>query len=244
MEVVEAIEKRALTKKKDFETTSDYEARKADALSEKFLGDLSIESVFTFVVPVTKEDVYSAGLRYGYNADKGSVSVYVLPRSTMLNGIGGPSGEISYFKDITGLDVFDLKSKLVSNSSYQGSNAYGAVVTVRKSIMYQYGIAADRIPFLRFKRSYDYTSPSVASTFKLSPVQAAQELPKLKALLFLKLKTPYVDYNYDHYEPTINKAKDVSVASKYLTGDVLGIVFYSGLTGEIFTRVPAGFGRR
>jgi len=30
---------------------------------------------------------------------------------------------------------------------------------------------------------------------------------------------------------------------KYLTGGVLGIVFYSGLTGEVFARLPDGFGK-
>ena len=30
---------------------------------------------------------------------------------------------------------------------------------------------------------------------------------------------------------------------KYLYGDVLGIVFYSGKTGEIFARLPENFGK-
>ena len=30
---------------------------------------------------------------------------------------------------------------------------------------------------------------------------------------------------------------------KYISGSILGIVYYSGLTGEIFARLPDSFGR-
>jgi hypothetical protein len=68
-------------------------------------------------------------------------------------------------------------------------------------------------------------------------------LPAMKALIVMKLSAPYVVYNFRHKEPTRDSPTDISWKEKFLTGDVLGIVYYSGKTGEIFARLPDAFGR-
>jgi hypothetical protein len=77
----------------------------------------------------------------------------------------------------------------------------------------------------------------------LDNAQAAAELPELKALIVMKLTDPYVVYNFTHKEPKRDSPTDISSQEKFLTGDVLGIFYYSGRTGEIFARLPEAFGK-
>lgn len=244
-EVIDAIEKMTGVKKGEFESTADYNARRSAALAGKFLGDSSIEDVLAFVVPVSKGGKYSSGLRYEFNADTGDVNLYVLPASSKylpLNGIGAPDYATNR-RESKGLDRFDLSKKIESQSTYQGSNAYGATVTVQKTSMSKLGIAANRLPFLSFERELAYSNPMIASQFKLENSRAAQELPALKVLIVMKLADPYIVYNFGHVEPKRDNPVDISVKEKFLTGNVIGIVFYSGLTGEIFARLPETFGK-
>ena len=83
----------------------------------------------------------------------------------------------------------------------------------------------------------------VSAQFKLENSRASTELPTMKALVVMKLKNPYVLYHFKHLEPTRDSPLDVYMQKKFLTGDVLGIVYYSGTTGEIFARLPENFGK-
>lgn len=244
VEAIGAVEKMTGVKKGEFESTADYNARKSAALAGRFLNDSTIEDVLAFVVPATKGGDYRSGLRYEFNADTGDVSLYVLPASSKyitLNGIGGPDG--TNRREGKGLDKFELSTRIESKSTYQGSNAYGATVTVEKTIMSTFGIAANRLPFLSFERQLRYPRPTIAGQFRMDTARAAQELPALKALIVMKLADPYIFYNFRHTEPTRDDPVDNSVLEKFLTGDVIGIVFYSGLTGEIFARIPEAIGK-
>lgn len=243
--VIAAIEKLTGSKKGEFESTADFNARKAAALTAKFLDDSSVEDIFAFIIPVRKGGKYSDGLRYEFNADTGDVNLYALPMSSKynyLNGIGAPDYQTNR-RESRGLDQFSLNTEIESRSTYQGSNAYGATVTVEKTNMSSTGIAANRIPFLKFERDTSYSNPIVASQFKLDNAQAAAELPELKALIVMKLADPYVVYNFIHKEPKRDSPTDISSQEKFLTGDVLGIIYYSGRTGEIFARLPETFGK-
>jgi hypothetical protein len=243
--VIDTIEKMIGTKQGEFESTADYNARRSAALARKFLGDSSIEDVLAFVVPVSKVRKYSNGIRYEFNADTGDVNLYVLPESSKyltLNGIGAPDYATNR-RESNELDRFELTTKIKSKSTYRGSNAYGATVTVEKTIISRLGIAANRVPFLNFERDLVYSNPMIASQFKLENSRAERELPKLKALIVIKLSDPYIIYNFIHAEPERNNPVDISAQEKFLTGNVIGIVFYSGLTGEIFAQLPETFGR-
>jgi hypothetical protein len=244
-EVIEAIEKLPGAKKGEFESTADYNARRDAALSAKFLDNASVDDVFAFVVPVSKGGKYRDGFEYEFDADTSDIKLYALPQSSeyhSLNGIGAPDYQTNR-RESKGLDEFKLSSNIILSSTYQGSNAYGATVTVEKTITSYAGIAANRIPFLNFKRDIVYGNPTVSAQFKLENSRAVAELPAMKALIVMKLSAPYVVYNFRHKEPTRDSPTDISWKEKFLTGDVLGIVYYSGKTGEIFARLPDAFGR-
>jgi hypothetical protein len=241
-EVVDAIEKMTGSKKGEFESTADYTARKAVALSGKFLGDSSLEDTFAFVVPVSKGGPYRDGLGYVFNADTSEVRLFVLPTPSSMNGIGAPDYQTNR-RESNGLDQFALEYKIISQSTYEGSNAYGAKVTVEKTSSNRLGIAANRIPFLSFKRELVYSNPIPAVQFNLENARAAMELPALKALLVMQLAEPFIAYHFIHKEAKRDSPSEISNQGKFLTGNILGIVFYSGVTGEIFARVPDAFGR-
>lgn len=244
-DVIEAVEKLPGAKKGEFESTADYNARRDAALSAKFLDNASVNDIYAFVVPVPKGGKYRDGLGYEFDADTGDVKLYALPKSSeylSLNGIGAPDYQTNR-RESKGLDQFRLSTKIESNSTYQGSNAYGATVTVEKTSMSSAGIAANRIPFLSFKRDIVYANPTVSAQFKLDNSRASAELPAMKALIVMRLSAPYVVYNFTHKEPKRDSPTDISMQEKFLAGDVLGIVYYSGQTGEIFARLPENFGK-
>lgn len=244
-EVIEALEKLTGVKKGEFESTADFNARRDAALSAKFLDNASINDIFAFVVSVPKGGKYRDGIGYEFDADTSDVKLYALPKSSEyfpLNGIGAPDYQTNR-RESGGLDQFRLSSKIESNSTYQGSNAYGATVTVERTSMSSAGVAANRIPFLRFKREIVYVNPAVSAQFKLENWRASTELPILKALIVMKLSPPYVVYNFNHKEPKRDSPTEILNREKFLTGDVLGIVYFSGLTGEIFARLPENFGK-
>lgn len=240
-----AIGKWESVKKGEFESTSDFNARKAAALSDKFLGDSSIEDTFAFVFRVASYQKFSNGLKYNFNADTSEVRLFVLPKTRKPKRIslpyypyyefsGSPSSE---------MDELDIDAKVDSASTYQGSNAYGAMANVDKSWITKLGILANPIPFLNSKRASNYPNPVADAQFNLENTKAAKELPVLKALIIVKLIEPYGVFDIVRFSPTLDDPTDISVSSWYLTSDVLGIVFYSGLTGEIFARIPENFGK-
>ncbi len=61
--------------------------------------------------------------------------------------------------------------------------------------------------------------------------------------MVMKLASPYIAYNWFSKKPTRDDPTELSVTGKYLTGSVLGIVFYSGITGKIFACIPEIFGK-
>lgn len=241
LDLVDAIEKLSGQKKGEFESTADFNARKAAALSGKILGDSGAEDTFAFVLSVAKGSRYSDGLKYDFNADTSELRLFVHPNSLPLNGIGAPDYETNQ-RQSNDLDQFDLAVKTISNSTYVGSNAYGAKVTVEKTSMIAVGVAAIRIPFLNFERK-SYSNPNAAAKFKMENARAARELPALKVLVAMKLADPFIVYGFSHIEPERDSPFDISLQRKYLTGNILGMVFYSGLTGDVFLRLPENFGK-
>lgn len=257
-DIVNAIEKVTNIRKDEFETTANFSARKAAAVSGKFVGDLAIDDLLAFVLPVKSGENYSMSeLGYKYNADTGEVSLFVLPRSSTPNGIGAPSSAnmpprkaaapgapkiAEPVRQFTDLDVFNLDFRIESQKTYRASNAFGANVTVQESSFTRLSIASDRIPFLNFKRETLYSNPISAATFNLDPAKAAKELPVLKAVMIARLADPYILYHFFHTKPTREDPTEMSSTNKLLFGDILGVVFYSGLTGEIFARLPHSLG--
>lgn len=244
-DIIQSLEKIVGIKKGEFESTVDFNNRRASALNEKTLQGSSIDDTFAFVTSVVKNEGYSHGIKYNFNADSGDVNLYILPSSSKyrpINGIGAPNFTVNR-QVRRDLDKFVMNTVLDSKSTYKGSNAYGASVMVDKTVSSNFGIAANKIPFLKFEREIIYRNPIASGSFKLENSRAAVELPNLKALIVMKLAEPYIEYNFSSIEPKRDNPIDIQTQEKLLAGDILGVIFYSGLTGEIFARIPDGFGK-
>ncbi len=243
VDLVEAIVRLTGQTKGEFESTADFNTRKAAALNKKILGNSNIDDNFAFVFSVKKGGQYPDGLRYDFNADTGEVRLFALPTLKSFNGIGAPDYHTNK-RESSKLDSLDSDGKIESQSTYQGSNAYGATVTVEKTSMSQFGIAVNTIPFLNFERELAYSNPIAVAAFKIDNAKAAREMPALKALVIMKLAEPLIVYDFSRKEPKRDSPSDISMQRKYLTGNILGIVFYSGLTGEVFARLPETLGKQ
>jgi hypothetical protein len=233
-QVIDTVERMSQAKRGEFESTTEFNARRAKTLSAKVVGDLGIEDTFAFVAPVHKGGEYIRGLTYTFNADSGELLLLAIPASSEMNGIGAPNYDPHARRDTGEWNSFDLEDTK-HESTYLGSNAFGASVSVTKVVVDVFGIAAHQIAFLK-----ERSTP--AAQLKLDNQKAARELPLLKALVVMKLTDPYVVYSFRHDEPTRDHPFEFAFQFKYLTGNVLGIVYYSGLTGEIFARIPEYFG--
>jgi hypothetical protein len=230
-DLINAVQKNISVRKGEFESTSEFSTRKATALAMKFLGDYGMDDTFAVVSRVYSIQTFP--MSYAFNPDTSEVSVFVLPRMKTMDSYGEPNG----------LYFFDFDTKIESERTYQARNAYGAVSTVQESIMSTKGIAASPVSVLTFGRRINYNSPSPTLRFKMDNSRAAKELGSLKALLVFKLEAPYMDFDYVHKEPTRESPRDVHGRSSYIICNLQGIIYYSGLTGEIFARLPESFGR-
>jgi len=241
--VIESIENITKLTKGEFESTAAFNARKEAVISAKFLGDLTIEDTFAFVVPVSKGGRYSSGIAYQFDADISEARFFALAKNSSLNGIGGPNSRSSHSYDSPKMDQFTVYHRIDSRNTYEASNAYGAKITVNETVSSDFGIAVPTIPFLTYKRDYFYSNPAPSSQIKMESSKAQKELPALKAIIVMKLAAPYTVYHFLHAKPTRDSPSELTNKQKFLTGEVLGLIFYSGLTGEIFSRIPEDFGK-
>lgn len=238
---VAAIQKFVADKKGEFESTADYNRRKAAALDEKIVGNSSMNDWFAFTAPVKRNGQTSHAIGYDFNADTGKVQLFVLPYSFELNGIGAPDYEANKLR-YNGLDQFELSSKLNSKGPYKGPGSYRAKYPIEETYTTRLGIAVNRIPFLDSKRDNFQSSKIPAIQLTMENAVAQKELPALKALLVMKVASPYLVYDFYQSEFTPDRTDMKTIRSIYLAGNMAGIIFYSGITGEILGRLPAGFG--
>jgi len=242
--IANALEKIVGIKKGEFETTEKFEARKAAQLSSPYIPNLALTDIHAFTSSVDKAD-YSQGISYRYDADTQTVAIMVSPLETKPNHIGGKDYSASTIESIQqqrnapALDVLSLSSKTLLKNSYVASNAYGAKVVVEKTTSIGFSLGLDQIAFVTDRNKYGSPSSSPLSQFKLEPTKAAKELTALKALFIVKLVEPYLDFHFIHIEPKRDSPTEMLHTSYLIRGTLLEVAIYSGLTGEIFARIPS-----
>lgn len=223
----------ACERRGEFESTADYNARRAADVSRPFLGGLTVADTFAFVVPfVSKGDL--GNVQYSYDPDTSTARLLMDSSVSRWNGIsdnyycygeteywGAPSEEISrsyvHLKEREKLDKGD-------------------------TVFIFEGIAFTPNSFLA-SDNYD-TPPVVLLQSSMESARAKRFLPSLKALFVFKLTKPYVIVNYKgkEYGPLFGTVINASKRN-FLYGDILGLVIFSGETGEIIGRFPENFGK-
>lgn len=238
---VTAIQKFVADKKGEFESTADYQRRKTAALDEKIIGNSSLNDWFALVTPVKNNGQSSNAISYEFNANTGKVKLFVLPYSFELNNIGAPDYDLNKMR-YKGLDQFELSYKLKSKGPYKGPGSYRAKYPIEETDTARLGIAVNRIPFLDFQRDNFQSNKKPVIQLTMENAVAEKELPALKALLVMKVAAPYLVYDFYRSEFTPDRTDMKTIQSIYLAGNMAGIIFYSGITGDILGRLPAGFG--
>jgi hypothetical protein len=235
--MVESLEALTKIKKGEFESTADFEARKNGALSKKLVDNVGINDLLPFVAGVKKLSAYSSGLAYSYDADATEASLYVLPAQSDFNGIGGPDYKVGSYNR-SKFDTLELGRAFDKGRTYEASNAYGATVQVEESRSTLYSFATERIPYVTVKRERYYASAAPAIRLKMDAGIAAKELPALKALLVVQLRSPYLLYDFFHAAPTRDNPRELTMQQKSVFGEAVKVIFYSGITGQILAQFP------
>jgi hypothetical protein len=241
--IADALHSMSGSKKGEFESTADYNARRLAAFARPLVGNLTVSDTLAFVRPVQSGGKYPRDISYTFDPDTSTLRLFILPGSLPLNGIGSPDYTPGGASARSGLDLFSLETKTDSKRTYTGSNAYGASVTVEETNMSKVGIASKPASFLSFRRESFYLNPPTAFQVSMENSKAARELPALKALLVFKMSEPYLVYDFIRKEPKRDSPTDISMSARYLHGDLMGVIFYSGVTGEIVARLPESFGK-
>ena len=239
--VANGLAKLAGVSKGEFETTADFETRKAALYSQPYIPQLTLTDIHAFTQKVEKFERYSVGVKYRYNADSGEVEIFVVPRQTRPNGIGAPNYQSSVVNIRASLqkpyvNTFSLSIKQTGEREYVASNAYGAQIKVTATTAESIALGLNSAEFIRapsFKEA-----PLPVATFKLEPVKAQRELPSLMVLFMTRLTPPYIEYNFLHRAPTRDMPSEFTDQERIIRADIESLVIYSGLTGEIFGRLP------
>lgn len=197
------------------------------------MGDVNIDDLLVLNLPMSRSPLEGGG--YKYDPDSQVVALLVGPTLEYANGVGAPGAQTTK-SSASRLHLYKLKTAVESERTYSASNTYGATVQVSSKRVNVLGIASNKSPFLK-SEPLPYSAATVA-TFKLDNAVAAKELPALKAVLVMQLESPRVVYNFNHIEPTRDKPSEFYISEKFLYGKIISVVFYSGLTGQIFARLP------
>lgn len=70
---------------------------------------------------------------------------------------------------------------------------------------------------------------------------ASKTIPDLKALIVFSLRDPFILEDGLHVEPKRDLPMDIRSSIQFLRTDVIGIIWYSQSTGEVFARLPESF---
>lgn len=247
-EVIKSIDRVNLQKKGEFESTIDFNRRKAAEIDGLSISGVKINNgLIAFVVPVKvwtgNGSAGGGGIGYYYNADEERLVFYV---GAMLANFNGKVSSLQKSESIYNgkdIDLINLGLIHISDRFYSASNAVGGKIQVREMISDRLGIASKRMSFLDYERDSNLFRASPVTHIAMKSVDAEKESSVLKALIVMELGDPYVYYDYFSSKPTWNDPTEFISQGRYLAGDIKGIVFFSGLTGKILARLPNNFGR-
>lgn len=217
--------------KDEFETRAQFEERQAAALAEfqqRYLIDVPVDSEYvrydadrqvlviaTYALTNTLASRDELGSAFGYGSDLSRAGVEV------KYGILG-SGNVMWALPREQRDV----------GTYDGSNAFGATVTIKK----QEGIARgvferqgkyEENVWTEARAPYVKDSPPVAFEIKADPQRAkAIKQGGLRAAILVSPRAPFYATGVDHFAPTVRVPYDRTTEVRYLIGDIQCAVIY------------------
>ncbi len=206
--------------KGEFETTAQFEARKAKAMAAA-----------DFHQPVLLEGKYDPG-QVEYDADN---QVFVMKTYAWDNmGVGWEDvfgfrnsygiGPLSSITPLLGVGLAQ-DEKIVR--SYRASNSFGTEVTVHVTERTIYGVFDSPLPKSQSRNSGwlhelmtgEYDSPAVMVPV---PLQRAAEMKnKMRVGVLVRPKEPFTATGARHWSPKINRPREINETTNLIVADIL-----------------------
>lgn len=134
---------------------------------------------------------------------------------------------------------FMTGSKLISSSSYVGSNAFGVTRDVTKTESVEYGVSFDKRSYLADLRKIGARKDPTNELASIISMAVAPEKAKaigeynLRILLVYKWVPPYILTDSDYHEATITEPHQDHTSKEYLRAHLLRVIVFNVTSGEI-----------
>jgi hypothetical protein len=228
--------------KDKYESSDEYKSRMVSVFNKTKILGVEAGEIIAIQIPVNSENLPYEGVKFTFNADRERLDFHILSKKKPLVG---------YFPEIetSGLygmhnDVIDVERRVDKESAYLGSNALGATATVRSYKLSQFGLVSYTLDWLSHPRKSDYIfDMPVGASIEYTRDQARHTLNNLRAVLLMKVRFPYVISGRDFKRATMDSTYENNVTVRYITGDLMGVVFYDGKTKKVIHRMPENFGK-
>ena len=216
--VVEAIKSSpALKEKSEFESTSEFETRRAGFIQYPLYAGLMPSSYLGFVV--AEEGAFEPSFKY--DADSQALAVTLV----------GSSEHFVMDKGEPDLDSVLIRRVIVVNDSYIGCNAFGAKVKVSRSLQETYGIVFDQNNWLIGSGyNFNYSIP-------MAPNEARALKTELKLMLVCRLQQPWLRQNAFNSDATIDDPHEMIVEGNFLQAVPEQLWIFNQRTGEVVRKL-------
>lgn len=201
-----------ISKKKEFESTNEYQARVDLAMQS---GKIDFNRDFNFVIP---NDVLSGKFksdkRIIYNADRQQMTIKLDPKP-----MHDDRGDYSFY-------TYKLSEKITKLKNYVGSNAFGKKVVIERSHEYWRCVAFER-DFLM--------SQSILVDIKSKFSQKQKE--SVAVSIIGKVVEPFIREERTYHSPTIDSPYDVTYDQACVMIKPSELVVFDTTTGQIYRRL-------
>lgn len=208
----------ALKPKSEFESSGEYERRKASFRSQPLVGNITPDSHLAFVV----------GSEFKYDADGQVLTATV----TSWQKEFFPETGYSLTEAAPKMDTVTVRSTTRERGTYIGSNAFGAKVEVTETYSEDYGLASE--PASWVFNDYDEVSrPRFSRSSAMSPDEARRFKPNARVLFICKLTEPWYRQSASGHDPTIDEPYKTLHGLNFLQVHVEQIWLIDGDSGEV-----------
>jgi hypothetical protein len=230
-DVVAALSASAITKG-EFETTAEYEARKASATGE-------VSSRYLVLTDYDPEFAV-------YDADREVFDISRFAWSNIVGSFDKVFPEVGIIDDVYG---FGLHVESQSMGSYQASNSFGATVTVVKTSRTRYGIYGGLNKSGSLLWAYDFAESGSYSndTFRAEGVTVPvprSVAPQVKDGMIIGVEyapqSPFLAEGSDYWEPTMKRPEEIVEQVVSLVGDIECLVIV-GPDNIVLRAVPSAY---
>jgi hypothetical protein len=213
----------ALKEKSEFETTSQFEARRQGFKDQLILGSLTAGNHLAFVLPAGSP-IYAP--RFKYDADS----------QTLTFTLEGSSTTFYLESEHPELDTLVIRSTVLDRGTYIASNAFGAKVEVDKTYSRDNGIAFSKDNWL-FRRSESDYLRSFTQLFSMTPDKARALKEDGRVLVVCRLVDPWFRETVHGHEAKIDEPYETTVSDNYLQVIPEQLWIFNQKTGEVLSKI-------